>query len=57
MSGHSLALAFELRDDLAEQDGERAGAVALTEDEWVERFVAEFDAEEIHEDDDGKAQP
>jgi hypothetical protein len=55
VTGQAPTLAYELREleeGLAATgggDGVGAGAVprALTEDEWVARFVTEFDAEEI----------
>ncbi len=48
VAGCSLRLCFELRD--AEPEGSASAAAAslrLSEDEWISRFVAEFDAEEI----------
>lgn len=48
VAGVSLRLCFELRD--AEPEGSAPPAAAplrLSEDEWIARFVAEFDAEEI----------
>ncbi len=48
VAGRSLRLCFELRD--AEPDSSAPSAaepLRLTEDEWIARFVAEFDAEEI----------
>jgi DNA polymerase-3 subunit gamma/tau len=47
VSGLSLALRYELRDDVAEQDGPQA----LSGEELVRRFIEEFDAEELLEDD------
>ena len=45
ISGSRFRLVYELREGLAEEVG--AGAPELTEEEWVERFKAEFDAEEL----------
>jgi len=48
VAGRSLRLCFELRD--TEPDGGAPAAaepLRLSEDEWIARFVAEFDAEEI----------
>ncbi len=48
VTGHRLALRYELRDD-DDGDGDRDGAV-LSGEELVRRFIEEFDAEEILED-------
>jgi DNA polymerase III subunit gamma/tau len=51
VTGQSPALAYELRElevGAVSADGVGGGGVPpLTEDEWVARFVTEFDAEEI----------
>ena len=51
VTGQAPSLSYELRE-LEEQisgsgDGAAGGAPGMTEDEWVARFVTEFDAEEI----------
>ena len=43
MTGASLRLAYELRDDAALES--RPAAPRLSEEELVDRFVEEFDAE------------
>jgi DNA polymerase-3 subunit gamma/tau len=43
VTGHPLALRYELRDDVEQQ----AGAPVLSGEELVRRFMEEFDAEEI----------
>ena len=48
VSGHPLALRYELRSE----DAEPAGAPALSGEELVRRFIEEFDAEEILGEDD-----
>jgi len=47
VTGRRLALRYELRDDEEEQEGE----AVLSGEELVRRFVEEFDAEEVLEDD------
>jgi DNA polymerase III subunit gamma/tau len=47
--GRRLSLSYELVD---EADVPAGGPAPLSADEWVERFVTEFDAEEIVPDDD-----
>ncbi|MFN8129922.1 MAG: DNA polymerase III subunit gamma/tau [Solirubrobacteraceae bacterium] len=47
--GQRVGLAYELVD---EADVPAGGPAPLSADEWVERFVAEFDAEEIVPDDE-----
>jgi hypothetical protein len=44
VTGRPLGLRYELRDPPAGTDG---GPGAVDGDEWVRRFMAEFDAEEI----------
>ena len=48
MTGRRLALRYELRDD---ERATPAGAPALTGEELVRRFMEEFDAEELLDDD------
>jgi DNA polymerase III subunit gamma/tau len=47
VTGRRLALRYELRDDEDEQEGE----TVLSGEELVQRFMEEFDAEEVLEDD------
>jgi DNA polymerase-3 subunit gamma/tau len=52
VTGQAPSLAYELREleeglDAAGEGGGAAPAPGLTEEEWVARFVTEFDAEEI----------
>ena len=47
MTGQRLALRYELRDDEEEPEGE----AVLSGEELVQRFMEEFDAEEVLEDD------
>jgi hypothetical protein len=42
VTGHGLRLSYELREDLVAPSGPH-----LSEEEWVDRFMAEFDAEEL----------
>ncbi len=49
VTGRSLKLSYELR---ADDDEDGPPAPALSEEELVERFVAEFDAEELPADDE-----
>jgi DNA polymerase-3 subunit gamma/tau len=51
VTGRSLALRYELRD-LDEPEDTAPGAPTLSGEELVRRFMEEFDAEEIHDDDD-----
>jgi hypothetical protein len=46
-----------LADAPIDPDGDQAIAAPPTEDEWVQRFVAEFDAEEIIPDPDAEPGP
>src|SRR5205085_5393389 len=48
VTGHRLALKYELREG---NGGEESGADALSGEELVRRFMEEFDAEEILDDD------
>ena len=49
VTGRSLALRYELRD-LDEPDESAEGGPTLSGEELVRRFMEEFDAEEIHDD-------
>jgi DNA polymerase III subunit gamma/tau len=51
VTGQSLVLRYELRDD----DDAAPGEPALSGEELVRRFMEEFDAEEIHDDDEREA--
>jgi hypothetical protein len=53
VTGAAPGLAYELREPDAPVEGAEpeSGAAPLSEDEWIARFVAEFDAEEILPDD------
>jgi hypothetical protein len=42
VTGRGLGLSYELREDLEATSGQ-----AVSEEEWVARFMAEFDAEEL----------
>ncbi|HWX52263.1 MAG TPA: DNA polymerase III subunit gamma/tau [Solirubrobacteraceae bacterium] len=46
VTGTRWHLSFELRDELGE-DQERSGPPARSDEEWVARFMEEFDAEEV----------
>jgi DNA polymerase-3 subunit gamma/tau len=46
VTGTRWHLSFELRDELGE-DQQRSGPPARSEEEWVARFMEEFDAEEV----------
>jgi hypothetical protein len=52
VTGHRLALRYELREDEAPE--QQAGQPVLSGEELVRRFMEEFDAEEIF-DDEGEA--
>jgi DNA polymerase-3 subunit gamma/tau len=52
ITGAKAQIAYVLDEPRAADDAEQAPAAPPTEDEWVRRFVAEFDAEEIHPDPD-----
>ena len=45
IAGGRWRLSYELREQLAAED--RPGAVEHSEEEWIRRFMEEFDAEEI----------
>jgi DNA polymerase-3 subunit gamma/tau len=47
VTGVRFRLSFELRDELGEAQDE-GSQHAPTEEEWIRRFVEEFDAEELH---------
>ncbi|HEY4280647.1 MAG TPA: DNA polymerase III subunit gamma/tau [Conexibacter sp.] len=58
LAGGTLKPAYELRERAVEEDGagaEAGAAPALSDDELVARFVAEFDAEELIDEEDGGA--
>ena len=57
VTGARAQIAYVLADAPIEVDGEQAIAVPPTEDEWVQRFVAEFDAEEIIPDPEPDPEP
>jgi DNA polymerase-3 subunit gamma/tau len=46
VTGMRCRLSFELRDELGEDQGQ-GGPPARSEEEWVARFMQEFDAEEV----------
>lgn len=46
LAGGRWRISYELREDL-DADGDGGAARTYTEDEWIERFKAELDAEEI----------
>ncbi|HET7049650.1 MAG TPA: DNA polymerase III subunit gamma/tau [Solirubrobacteraceae bacterium] len=48
VTGHRVALRYELRED--EQESQQAGEPALSGEELVRRFLEEFDAEELIDD-------
>jgi DNA polymerase-3 subunit gamma/tau len=48
VTGMRAQIAYVLADLVPEDAADEAVAAPPTEDEWVRRFVAEFDAEEIH---------
>ncbi len=50
VTGHQLALRYELRDGQDEEQTE--GEEVLSGEELVRRFLEEFDAEELPEDDE-----
>ncbi len=45
VTGRRWRLSYELHDELVSADGEGPGA--LSEEEWLKRFIDEFDAEEL----------
>jgi DNA polymerase-3 subunit gamma/tau len=52
VTGHQLALRYELRDG---QEEEQPNGEVLSGEELVRRFLEEFDAEELPEDDERMA--
>jgi DNA polymerase-3 subunit gamma/tau len=56
LTGRSLAVDVELREATPEAE-EAVPATAISEDEWIRRFVTEFEAEEIehHDTEEGQA--
>ncbi len=57
VTGSQAQIAYVLAEPATETDGEPAAPAPPTEDEWVQRFVAEFEAEEIVPDSDADADP
>ncbi|MDT7578704.1 MAG: polymerase subunit gamma/tau, partial [Pseudonocardiales bacterium] len=57
ITGARAQIAYVLDEPPAADDAQRAAPAPPTEDEWVRRFVAEFDAEEIHPDPDPEPEP
>jgi hypothetical protein len=54
VTGHRLALKYELRED--DQPAETPGGETLSGEELVRRFLEEFDAEELLDDDPAENQ-
>ena len=52
VTGLRLALRYELRDEEEQQEGE----AVLSGEELVQRFMEEFDAEEVLEDDQNEGE-
>jgi hypothetical protein len=52
VTGRRLALRYELRDDEEEPEGEPV----LSGEELVQRFMEEFDAEEVLDDDQNEGE-
>ncbi len=52
LSGRGLRVRYELREDAAEGEEAAGAPPALSEEELIARFLAEFDAEEILDDED-----
>jgi DNA polymerase-3 subunit gamma/tau len=48
VTGRRWRLSYELHDELVTADGEGSGA--LSEEDWLKRFIEEFDAEELPSD-------
>jgi len=57
ITGARAQIAYVLDEPPAADDAARSVPAPPTEDEWVRRFVAEFDAEEIHPEPDPPATP
>jgi DNA polymerase-3 subunit gamma/tau len=53
VTGRRWRLSYELHDELAGAAGEGPGA--LSEEEWLKRFIEEFDAEELPSEDAARA--
>jgi DNA polymerase-3 subunit gamma/tau len=47
LAGGRWRISYELREELDEADGEDSPLGTYTEEEWVARFMKEFDAEEL----------
>ncbi len=56
LAGGRWRISYELREDLNEGLAGDGAPPAYTEEEWIERFKAELDAEEIPLDADPEAQ-
>jgi DNA polymerase-3 subunit gamma/tau len=56
LAGGRWRISYELREDLDDGAGDGASRT-YTEEEWIERFKSELDAEEIHLDTDLASQP
>jgi DNA polymerase-3 subunit gamma/tau len=56
VTGSRVRMAYVLREPEAELAADAAAPAAPTEEEWVARFVAEFDAEEILPDPDSDSE-
>jgi DNA polymerase-3 subunit gamma/tau len=53
VTGRRWRLSYELHDELAGGEGDGPGA--LSEEQWLKRFIDEFDAEELPSDDAARA--
>ncbi len=53
VTGRRWRLSYELHDELVSAEGEGPGT--LSEEEWLKRFIDEFDAEELPSDDAARA--
>ena len=53
LAGTALRPRYELRDMAAEEAPATAAATTPADDDLVDRFVAEFDAEELIDDEEG----
>jgi DNA polymerase-3 subunit gamma/tau len=57
LAGGRWRISYELREDLDEDAGGNGAPRAYTEEEWIERFKSELDAEEIPFDSEADSQP
>jgi DNA polymerase III subunit gamma/tau len=55
VAGSRWRLSYELREDVGAGPGEQAEQGEPSEEQWIRRFMEEFDAEEIHA--EGEAHP